>query len=79
MPHMIKLAKSSRSRSLLAAVFNMVDHRKTLHRRACELATEHSDLFLPIGIPYASVVEQMATRRMPTAAYAAPTPAGSNV
>jgi len=51
----------------------MVDQRKTLHRRACELAAEHPELFLPTVIPYASVVEQMAARRAPTAVYAAHT------
>jgi hypothetical protein len=56
-------------------VFNMVDRRKTLHRRACDLAAKHSELFLSAEIPYASVVEQMAARRMPTAVYAAHTSA----
>jgi cellulose biosynthesis protein BcsQ len=69
-------AALSRSPSSLTAVFNMVDQRKTLHRRACELAAQHPGLFLSTAIPYASVVEQMATRRIPTAAYAAHTIAG---
>jgi cellulose biosynthesis protein BcsQ len=69
-------AALSRSPSSLTAVFNMVDQRKTLHRRACELAAQHPGLFLSTAIPYASVVEQMAARRIPTAAYAAHTIAG---
>ncbi len=73
---LIRQAERSQSRSALAAVFNMVDRRKTLHRRACELAAEHPELFLSTEIPYASVVEQMAARRMPTVVYAAPTTAG---
>jgi cellulose biosynthesis protein BcsQ len=72
---LVRQAERSRSRSSLAAVFNMVDHRKTLHRRACQLAAQHPELFLSAEIPYASVVEQMAARRMPTAVYAAHTTA----
>ncbi|HEY7291761.1 MAG TPA: ParA family protein [Vicinamibacterales bacterium] len=72
---LVRQADSARSRSSLAAVLNMVDRRKTLHRRACERAVEHPELFFSTEIPYASVVEQMAVRRMPTAVYAAHTPA----
>src|SRR5262249_52453018 len=54
-------------------MFNMVDRRKTLHRRACELAARHPELFLSTEIPYASVVEQMTVRRMPIAVNAAHT------
>jgi chromosome partitioning protein len=68
-------AERSRSRSSLVAVFNMVDRRKTLHRRACELAVEQAEIFLPVEIPYASAVEQMAARRMPTPVFAPHTPA----
>jgi len=74
---LIKQAECSRSRASLAAVFNMVDRRKTLHRQACELAAEYPELFLRAEIPYASVVEQMAARRAPTAVYAANTTAAS--
>jgi len=48
----------------------MVDRRKTLHRRVCEWAREHSKGFLEASIPYASLVEQMGVRRMPVAAFA---------
>ena len=68
-------AERSRSRSSLVAVFNMVDRRKTLHRRACELAVTQAEIFLPIEIPYASAVEQMAARRMPTPVFAPHAPA----
>ena len=40
-------AERSRSRSSLVAVFNMVDPRKTLHRRACELAVEQVESSCP--------------------------------
>jgi chromosome partitioning protein len=72
---LVRQAECSRSRASLAAVFNMVDRRKTLHRQACELAAEYPELFLRAEIPYASAVEQMSARRAPTAVYAAHTPA----
>lgn len=72
---LVEQAERSRSRSSLVAVFNMVDRRKTLHRRACELAATQAEIFLPIEIPYANAVEQMAARRMPTPAFAPHAPA----
>jgi cellulose biosynthesis protein BcsQ len=54
----------------LAAFFSMVDRRKALHRRACEWSSGHRDVFLAGHIPYASVVEQMAVRRMPLGVFA---------
>jgi cellulose biosynthesis protein BcsQ len=74
---LVKQAECSRSQALLAAVFNMVDRRKTLHRQACELAAEYPELFLRAEIPYASVVEQLSARRAPTAVYAAQTVAAA--
>jgi cellulose biosynthesis protein BcsQ len=68
-------AERSGSRSSLVAVLNMVDRRKTLHRRACELAAEQAEIFLPVEIPNASAVEQMAARRMPTPVFAPHAPA----
>jgi chromosome partitioning protein len=68
-------AERSRSRSSLVAVFNMVDRRKALHRRACELAVAQAEIFLPVEIPYASAVEQIAARRMPTPVFAPHAPA----
>jgi chromosome partitioning protein len=68
---LIKWAARCDSQSKLAAFFSMVDRRKTLHRRACEWAAAHSEIFLSGQIPYASVVEQMAVRRMPLAVFAA--------
>jgi chromosome partitioning protein len=67
---LIKWADRSDSRADLAAFFSMVDRRKTLHRRACEWSTGHSELFLCTQVPYASVVEQMPMRRMPLPAFA---------
>ena len=70
---MIKWADRSDSSLELAAFFSMVDRRKTLHRRACEWA--HPEVFLAGQIPYASVVEEMAARRMPLASFAPRDPA----
>jgi len=50
---------------VLAALLSMVDRRKALHRRTCLWAARHPALFLSAQIPCASIVEQMAMRRMP--------------
>jgi cellulose biosynthesis protein BcsQ len=68
---LIKRADRSEARSKLAAFFSMVDRRRAVHRRACEWSVAHPELFLPGQVPYASVVEQMAVRRMPLAVFAA--------
>jgi cellulose biosynthesis protein BcsQ len=67
---LIKWAGRCEASTRLAPFFSMVDRRKTLHRRACEWSAAHSEIFLSGQIPYASVVEQMAVRRMPLAAFA---------
>jgi cellulose biosynthesis protein BcsQ len=67
---LIRWALRSDSRADLAAFFSMVDRRKTLHRRACEWSAPHGEVFLSAQVPYASVVEQMAMRRMPLPAFA---------
>jgi hypothetical protein len=67
---LIKWADRSDSPSGLAAFFNMVDRRKTLHRQACEWSAAHAEIFLRGQIPYASIVEQMAIRRMPLPVFA---------
>jgi cellulose biosynthesis protein BcsQ len=54
----------------LMAFLSMVDRRKTLHRRACQWAARHHHVFLASQIPYASIVEQMAVRRLPLPAFA---------
>jgi cellulose biosynthesis protein BcsQ len=54
----------------LAAFFSMVDRRKALHRRTCEWSAGHRDLFLTAHVPYASIVEEMAVRRMPLPLFA---------
>jgi len=72
---LIKWTDRSDARLELAAFFSMVDRRKALHRRACEWSAGWQELFLAGQIPYASVVEQMAVRRMPLAAFAAKDPA----
>jgi chromosome partitioning protein len=72
---LIKWADRSGLPSKLSAFFSMVDRRKTLHRRACEWSATYPEVFLVGQIPYASVVEQMAVRRMPLAVFAARDPA----
>ena len=67
---LMKWADRSESTAALSAFLSMVDRRKTLHRRACDLARECRDIFLAGLIPYASVVEQMSVRRLPLAAFA---------
>src|SRR5262249_41136772 len=71
----VREAERSGSRASLAAVFNMVDRRRTLHRQACDLAADHRDNFLRAEIPYASGVEQRGARRAPTVVYASRTAA----
>jgi cellulose biosynthesis protein BcsQ len=60
---------------VMATFLSMVDRRKALHRRACEGAALHPDIFLAGMVPYASTVEQMAVRRMPLPAFAPGDPA----
>ena len=55
--------------------FALVDQRKALHRRVCAYAEAHDLGFLRPTIPYASVVEQMSTRRLPLPAFAPICPA----
>ena len=74
----VRLIKSADRRGSpveLAAFFSMVDRRKVLHRRACEWSVAHREFFLSGQIPYASVVEQMAVRRLPLPVFAARDPA----
>ncbi len=69
---LIELADRADSPAALAPFFSMVDRRKSLHRSICEWSAEYgAEGFLPAHIPYASVVEQMATRRMPLGVFAA--------
>ena len=67
---LLKWADRSDSQSKIAAFFNMVDRRKGLHRRAGEWSAAHAEVFLRGQVPYATVVEQMAVRRMPLAVFA---------
>jgi chromosome partitioning protein len=67
---LIKQASKADARCGLVSFFNMVDRRKMMHRRACELGATHTEIFLSTQVPYASIVEQMAARRMPVAAFA---------
>jgi cellulose biosynthesis protein BcsQ len=67
---LVKWAHRSDSPADLSAFFNMVDRRKALHRLAREWSATHSQIFLTNQVPYASVVEQMAVRRMPLSLFA---------
>ncbi len=62
---LLKCAERADSTARVSAFFSMADSRKALHRRTCERSTEYEELFLTGQIPYASIVEQMAVRRMP--------------
>ena len=72
---LIKWADRSDAHATVAAFFSMVDRRKALHRRASEWSAEHPGVFLSGQVPYASVVEQMAVRRLPLAEFAPCEPA----
>ena len=67
---LIKWADRNESPSELAAFFSMVDRRKAQHRRACEWSARNAGMFLATQVPYASIVEQMAIRRLPLAVFA---------
>jgi chromosome partitioning protein len=67
---LIKWADRNESPSELAAFFSMVDRRKAQHRRACEWSERNAGMFLATQVPYASIVEQMAIRRLPLAVFA---------
>jgi chromosome partitioning protein len=72
---LIKWARRSGARVRLAVFFNLVDRRKILHRRAAEWSMENPEVFLRGYIPYASVVEHMAVRRLPLVEFAPHEPA----
>ena len=72
---LIKWADRLDASADLAAFFSMVDYRKALHRRVFEWAPRHPEMFLAGQVPYASIVEQMAVRRMPLPVFAARDPA----
>lgn len=61
---------SHKGRTAILPVHTMVDRRRTLHRRALEIKKRW-----PV-IPYASAIEQMASRRQPVGAFAPRSPAG---
>jgi cellulose biosynthesis protein BcsQ len=67
---LMKWAHRSDSPAELITFFNMVDRRKALHRRAGEWSAAHPQIFLTNQVPYASVVEQMAVRRIPLSLFA---------
>ena len=68
--NLIEWAVRADSPSELVAFLSMVDRRKALHRRICEWSSSQHEFFLAGQVPYASVVEQMAVRRMPLATFA---------
>jgi len=72
---LVKWADRSDSPAALVAFLSMVDRRKGLHRRAAECCADHREIFLEGEVPYASVVEQMAVRRLPLPVFAPRDPA----
>ena len=60
---------------LVLPFFCMVDSRKALHRELCEARNGTVPGLLHSRIPYASLVEQMAVKRAPLAAFARTSPA----
>ncbi len=59
--------RGTSKRPLLRGFFSMVDRRRKLHREVMEsVATDFTDIW-PVEIPYASIVEQMSSRRLPLA------------
>ena len=75
MTRLIARAQRVESSADLVAFLSMVDRRKLLHRRACEWSRNYPEIFLGEQVPYASIVEQMAVRRMPLNAFAPRDPA----
>lgn len=59
----------------IRAFFNMVDSRKSLHRRIIAERHRMGKVMLNSYIPYASAVEQMAERRMPLSCFSPQSPA----
>lgn len=69
------LAESDGDAPAIWPFFNLVDRRKTLHRQLIDGAADLPYACFKTAIPYAAVVEQMAVRRAPLAAYAPRSPA----
>lgn len=67
---MMKHLKRLERRPLILPFFSLVDARKSLHREVCAWAEAHDLGFLRQSVPYASLVEQMAVRRLPLGAHA---------
>ncbi|HVU73880.1 MAG TPA: ParA family protein [Mycobacteriales bacterium] len=59
----------------VCAFFSMVDRRRAAHKELIERLPHERDDVLPVEIPYAAVVEQMADRQAPVVAYAPKSPA----
>lgn len=54
----------------LCPFFNMVDRRKSLHRRICEDQDGIETHFLKTSLPYTSLIEQMGVHRAPVPVFA---------
>ncbi len=59
--------RGASKRPLLRGFFSMVDRRRKLHREIVESVAAALPDVWPVEIPYASVVEQMSSRRLPLA------------
>ncbi|MFP4374895.1 MAG: ParA family protein [Spirochaetaceae bacterium] len=59
--------RGTSKRPVLRGFFSMVDRRRKLHRDVmASVIAEYPDVW-PVEIPYASIVEQMSSRRLPLA------------
>ena len=64
----VEKQRGTSKKPILRGFFSMVDRRRKLHREVMEsVAADFSDVW-PVEIPYASIVEQMSSRRLPLAA-----------
>jgi hypothetical protein len=54
----------------MATFFSMIDRRKSLHRRITESPPKIRSRLLESGIPYSSLIEQMAVHRAPLPTFA---------
>lgn len=65
-----RFEKKGWNRKALCPFFNMVDRRKSLHRRICKEQDGIETGFLKTALPYTSLIEQMGTHRAPVPVFA---------
>jgi chromosome partitioning protein len=59
--------RGAAKRPVLRGFFSMVDRRRKLHRETMETIESRFPEVWPVEVPYASIVEQMSSRRLPLA------------